>query len=75
MDAFENVLAFASKQPVGIAVLCHGAKEADKLKRKLYALRAAAREAGNKDYDELTLSFSPHSGDILYVYKRAPKDE
>jgi hypothetical protein len=69
-DPFDNLLAVATKQPIGVAVLCHTAKAADQLKRLLYVRRAKAQERGVTDYNVLSISFSPHAGDILYLYKR-----
>ncbi len=55
---------------MGVAVLCTSAKAADALRRKLYVARADARKRGEKSYEILTISFSPHAGDILYLHKK-----
>jgi hypothetical protein len=70
MSQFELLLERASQEPFGIGVICTSAETADALKRLLYVKRAKAREQGNLAYDNLSLSFSPHAGDILYIYRK-----
>ena len=70
MDKFEQILDDAIKHDFGVGVLCNGAPQADALKRLLYKKRAEARERGDTRYDRLSLSFSPHAGDVLFVHKK-----
>lgn len=69
---FQHLLDLASDHGVGVAVLCTSREAADNLRQQLYVVRARARSAGETKYDELSLSISPHSAEILYIYK--PKD-
>ena len=69
-DPFDKALKDALAQPVGIGIICHGAKQADQLRRLLYDRRAKARAAGDPEPSTLSISFSPHAGDVLYIYKR-----
>jgi hypothetical protein len=70
LQDFLEILEKALAEPTGIALLCNSSEDADTAKRKLYEARAVAREAGNKEFDDLSMSISPHSGDILYVYHK-----
>lgn len=70
MKDFRLVLEKALHAEYGIAALCHSSEAADTLKRKLYECRALLREEGDRSFDTLSMSISPHSGDILYIYKR-----
>lgn len=73
-DPFEQILADAISAGgdfVGAAVLCRSVEAADKLRRILYIRRAKAQRAGNHQYDGLSISFSPHANDILYVYRKS----
>ncbi len=60
----------AKAEPVGLALICKDPDKADQAKRQLYSARANAREAGDKTYDTLSISMSPHSDEILYIYHR-----
>jgi len=77
-DPFDKILIDAAdavaKGAYGVAVLCHSAETADKLKRLLYVHRAKAQKIGINDYDDLSISFSPHAGDILYIYRKEQED-
>lgn len=75
MMEYLALLDGAMKEAVGIAVLCHSREAADTLRQSLYVVRAKAREAGNMTYEELTLSISPHAGDILFIYHSAALPE
>ncbi len=74
MATWLEYLEQAKAEPVGIAILCHSPEDADTSKRNLYATRAKAREEGNKTFDSLSISMSPHSDEILYVYESEVKD-
>lgn len=58
----------------GIAILCHSREKADDVRQALYAERLRLREAGDNSYDALSLSISPHAGDVLYVYRTERKE-
>lgn len=64
-----SYLEQANAKPVGIAVICKCPEGADQVKRQLYLARAKAREEGNTALDSLSISMSPHSDDILFIYK------
>ena len=64
----------AKAEPVGLALLCNSATDADLAKRNLYVARANARKEGNTTFDSLSISMSPHSDEILYIYEREVKD-
>ena len=66
---FQGLLDLASEHGVGIAVLCTSREAADTLRQQLYVARARARQDGETKYDSLSLSISPHSAEILYIYK------
>ena len=65
----------AKAEPVGIALLCKSAEAADSAKRQLYSTRAKARENGDKSFDDLSISQSPHSDEILYIYHRKGNED
>ena len=69
MEEYTAILEAALAQDVGLAALCHSREAADKLRQTLYVARAKAREAGRVDFDSLSFSISPHSAEILYIYK------
>ena len=69
-DEFDGILEEAINQPVGCVALCSSAEAADKLRRLLYVRRAQAREGGDFRFDCLSMSLSPHSGEILYIYRK-----
>jgi len=75
MQDYIALLDSALEQPVGIGVLCHTRDTADELRQALYIARAKAREAGEQKYEQLTLSISPHSSDILFIYHSAALPE
>ena len=62
-------LKAAKAKVVGLALICKCAEGADSAKRQLYSARAKARDAGDKTLDNLSISQSPHSDDILLIYK------
>jgi len=70
MDKFEQALKDAAESKHGLALLCHGAMAADKVRRLLYVRRAHAQKRGVRDYDSLSISFSPNSGDMLFIYTK-----
>jgi hypothetical protein len=59
----------AQAEVIGIALICKDAQAADSAKRQLYSARATARSQGDKSLDSLSISMSPHSDDILLIYK------
>jgi len=69
-DRFLGILEKALEQPHGYGVLCPSPEAADKVRRLLYLRRAKAREGGDARFDCLSISFSPHSGEILYVHRK-----
>jgi hypothetical protein len=73
-DGFDKILVDAASQKCGVAVICHSADMADKLRRLLYVRRAKAQKEDERVYDNLSLSFSPHAGDILYIHKKEAPD-
>lgn len=75
MDEYLLVLEKALEQPVGLAAMCISTEAADTLKRKLYEARAKARDQGDHRFDLLSMSISPHSGEVLYIYKREENEE
>jgi len=70
-----ELLKEAKIQPVGLALICKCPEGADAAKRQLYLARANARKAGDKTYDSLSISMSPHSDDILFIYQRTDEGE
>jgi hypothetical protein len=74
LDPIEKILQRASEFPHGMAVLCQSPDAADRLRRLLYVRRAKAREREDTSYDHLSISFSPHAGDILYIYPKPPEE-
>jgi len=64
LDYLEN----AKAEPSGIALICKDSETADSSKRQLYLARAKARKEGNKSFDSLSISMSPHSDEILFIY-------
>ena len=68
MSSWLEHLEKAKAEPYGTALLCKSSEAADSAKRQLYAARAKAREAGNKSFDSLSISMSPHSDEILFIY-------
>ncbi len=70
-----DYLQQAHEQPVGLALICNSAENADSAKRQLYAARAKARDKGNKTFDALSISMSPHADDILYIYSREESED
>lgn len=74
-DKFLEILEKAVDHSVGFAVLCSSAEAADKLRRLLYVKRAEAREGGDVRFDCLSMSLSPHAGEILYIYKESSDEQ
>ena len=74
MPTWLEHLENAKAEPSGIALLCKDAAAADSAKRQLYSARAKARTSGNKTFDSLSISMSPHSDEILYIYESQKKD-
>lgn len=72
MTEFLALLDKALSESVGIAALCTSREAADELRQALYIVRSKARESGEMKYDVLSMSISPHAGDILYIYRQAP---
>lgn len=70
-----DYLKEANAEPVGLALICKCPDGADSAKRQLYSARAKAREAGDKSLDNLSISMSPHSDEILFIYKTGESDE
>ena len=68
-DTWLDYLNQAKAEPTGIAVMFRSSNDADIGKRQLYAARAKARDEGNKTFDSLSISMSPHSDEILYIYE------
>lgn len=66
---FETLLTLAAEHSVGIAVLCTSREAADNLRQQLYVTRARQRQQGELKFDALKLSISPHSAEILYIYR------
>lgn len=69
-----DYLKNANAEPIGLALICKCPAGADLAKRQLYSARAKAREQGDKTLDSLSISMSPHSDEILFIYKREDKD-
>ncbi len=74
MNDFLLCLERALLEETGIAEYCKSPQAADTLKRKLYETRATQREQGIDKFDVLSISISPHSEEILFIYKRPPGD-
>jgi len=68
LSTWLSYLKDAEKEPFGLALICSSPKNADKAKRQLYLARATARKAGDKTLDSMSISMSPHSDDILFIY-------
>lgn len=68
LAVLDSALTHIAEGMSGAAVICFSRESADRLRQCLYVARAKAREAGELKYDSLTLSISPHSENILYVY-------
>ncbi len=68
MATWLEYLEQAKAEPNGIALLCKSTEAADSAKRQLYSARAKARDKGNKTFDSLSISMSPHSDEILFIY-------
>ena len=63
----------AYDEPVGRALICNNREAAEKVRQHLYLVRAKLRDNSEDNtcpFDELTISVSPHSGEILYVYRQ-----
>lgn len=75
MSEYISLMRSALEQKVGLAVLCTSREAADKLRQTIYVVRAKARESGDLSFDCLSLSISPHSSDILFVYKKPGEAE
>jgi hypothetical protein len=72
-----EILKKSINSPHGIGVLCTDSQAADQAKRQLYLARAKDREAGTvegSNYDDLSISQSPHSTSILYIYVKKETD-
>ncbi len=65
-----DYLKSAKAEPYGIALICKDPTATDQAKRQLYLARAKARELEDKSFDDLSISMSPHSDDILYIYHK-----
>jgi hypothetical protein len=74
MKSWLEYLNEAKAEPTGLALMCHSAETADQAKRQLYSARAKAREGGDNSFDSLSISMSPHSDEILYIYESEDKD-
>jgi len=68
MTSWLEYLKEAKAQPTGLALICHSAEKADQAKRQLYSARAKQRESGDTSFDSLSISMSPHSDEILFIY-------
>lgn len=64
----------AKAEPFGLAIICNSASDADSAKQQLYSTRARAREDGDKSFDSLSISMSPHLDNILYIYESEAKN-
>ena len=67
---FLSLLQQALSEPIGVAVFCTSTAATDTLRQLLYVARGQARDAGEMEYDCLSLSIAPHTDDILYIYHR-----
>lgn len=75
MSTWLSYLKDAEKEPFGLALICSSPKNADKAKRQLYLARATARKAGDKTLDSMSISMSPHSDDILFIYHKKDSEK
>jgi hypothetical protein len=70
-----DYLKEAKAESHGRALVCKDSEAADSAKRQLYSARAKAREEGDKSFDDLSISQSPHSDHILLIYHRKEAED
>ena len=67
-ESWIDILDLALGEKTGVGLICHDREGADRARQRLYALRLSLREEGVSKYDSLSLSISPFSSEILYIY-------
>jgi len=74
-DTYKEILQAALDNPFGAAVMCNPGC-AEKVRQQLYIARRLLREQDPEEnilLDSLTISFSPQSKDILFIYPKGAK--